>query len=213
MTKKKTPLPPTTSSTLEKTNRTQATARGALRPSLNSALVIRAYQGNIVGKDVDIVELAKGLQDSFQSVNLNDLSKLEEMLVGQATALQTMFVHLAQRALQQEQMAHLDAFMNMAFKAQSQSRATISALVDLKFPRQATFVKQANIANGPLQVNNGMTASTPESHASKNLVSQNKLLAQDTQYGSTYLDARTEATTARPNSGVATVEKVYRSNE
>ena len=39
-------------------------------------------------------------------------------------------------------------------KAQAQSRATISALVDLKYPRQATFVKQANIAHGPQQVNN-----------------------------------------------------------
>ena len=43
----------------------------------------------------------------------------------------------------------------MALKAQAQIRATNSALVDLKYPRQATFVKQANIAHGPQQVNNG----------------------------------------------------------
>ena len=35
------------------------------------------------------------------------------------------------------------------------SRATITALVDLKYPRQATYVKQANIAHGAQQVNNG----------------------------------------------------------
>ena len=39
-------------------------------------------------------------------------------------------------------------------RSQAQSRATIQAVVDLKFPRQATFVKQANIANGPQQINN-----------------------------------------------------------
>jgi PDZ domain-containing secreted protein len=44
--------------------------------------------------------------------------------------------------------------MNMALKAQSQSRATIQALTELKYPKQATFVKQANIAGGNQQVNN-----------------------------------------------------------
>ena len=48
--------------------------------------------------------------------------------------------------------------MGMALNAQAQSRATISELVDLKYPRQATFVKQSNIANGPQQVNNATHA-------------------------------------------------------
>ena len=47
-------------------------------------------------------------------------------------------------------------YMTLALKAQAQSRATISALVDLKYPKQAaTFVKQANMTTGPQQVNNG----------------------------------------------------------
>jgi hypothetical protein len=46
----------------------------------------------------------------------------------------------------------------MALKAQAQSRATISALVDLKYPRTTVIAKQANVANGPQQVNVGDTA-------------------------------------------------------
>ncbi|HAL39836.1 MAG TPA: hypothetical protein DCP03_17725 [Polaromonas sp.] len=71
------------------------------------------------------------------------------MLIGQATALQTIFTSLSKRAVQQEHMVHYQTFLGLVFEAQSQSRATISALVDLKYSRHATFVKQANIAHGP----------------------------------------------------------------
>ena len=68
------------------------------------------------------------------------------MLVSQATALQTMFTSLARRAANQQRLKQFETFMTLALKAQAQSRATESALVDLKYPRQATFVRQANIA-------------------------------------------------------------------
>ena len=54
---------------------------------------------------------------------------------------------------------NLESFPGLALKAQAQSRATLSALVDLKHPRQTTFVKQANITNGLQQINSaGMQA-------------------------------------------------------
>ena len=63
------------------------------------------------------------------------------MLISQATALQTIFTSLARRAQMQEYQKNLESFLELALEAQAQSRATISALVDLKYPRQATFVK------------------------------------------------------------------------
>jgi hypothetical protein len=39
-------------------------------------------------------------------------------------------------------------------KPQAQCRATIEALAEIKNPRPVAFVKQANIAQGPQQVNN-----------------------------------------------------------
>ena len=176
----------------------QAKAKAATRASINAVMVVNAYQSNIMGNDVDITELVTEMQAKFKAVNDGDMENMENMLVGQATALQTMFTHLAQRAVEQENMKHYQTFMVLALKAQAQSRATISALVDLKYPKQAaTFVKQANIANGPQQVNNG---AKPESgtvragthaHAGQNTGRENELLEQ--QHGN-YLDTRAQGT-------------------
>ena len=187
----------------------QALARAALRPSINGASVMKVYQGNIVGKDADLSELVQGLTDSCKRVNDGDLSTLEAMLVSQATALQTIFTSLARRAQSQEYQKNLEAFLGLALKAQAQSRATISALVDLKYPRQATFVKQANIAHGPQQVNNGAAAGADpaqftqaQAHGEKSALEQNKLL--EANHGK-YMDTRAQGTASGVNPHMATV--------
>ena len=128
---------------------TAAKARMALKPSVNGAVVVQAYQGNVMGKDADLSVLIDELRSTFTEVKGGDLHNLEAMLISQATALQTIFASLARRANLQEYQKNFESFLGLALKAQAQSRATITALVDLKFPKQATFVKQANIANGP----------------------------------------------------------------
>ena len=140
-------------------------ARLAVSPSFNGATVIQAYQGNVMGKDVDLSGLIDQLRDTFTEVKGGDLHTLEAMLISQATALQTIFTSLARRACTQDRLPQYQTFLGLALKAQAQSRATITALVDLKYPRQATFVKQANIANGPQQVNNGAAAADPAQNA------------------------------------------------
>ena len=192
----------------------QALSRTALRPAINGAVVVKAYQGNLLGKDVDMSELVKGLSDSCKRVNDGDLSTLEAMLVSQATALQTVFTSLVCRAQVQTQQGHLEAFMGLAFKAQAQSRATISALVDLKHPRQATFVKQANIAHGPQQVNNGATGELPgekaqaRTHGENAASEQNKLLGVHHGQPSGRVDTRAAQAAERSNQAVETVEQV-----
>ena len=154
----------------------------ALLPSVNGAAVIEVFQGNVMGKDTDMNGLVERLRDTFTEVKGGNLSTLEAMLISQAAALQTIFTSLARRAQSQEYQKNLEAFLGLALKAQAQSRATISALVDLKYPRQATFVKQANIANGPQQVNNGAAVgANPDhyekrTHAEQSAPAQNKLL-------------------------------------
>ena len=189
--------------------------RTALRPSINGASVIKAYQGNIVGNDVDLAELVQGLSDSCKRVNDGDLSTLEAMLVSQATALQTIFTSLARRAQLQEHQKHLESFLGLALKAQAQSRATISALVDLKYPRQATFVKQANIAHGPQQVNNGAGADGSahvlgHAHAEKSAPEQNKLLEANHGQPGGRMDTRAAQAAERSNQAVEAVEQVHR---
>jgi hypothetical protein len=68
-------------------------------------------------------------------------------------------------------------YMRLALKAQSQCRATIETIAEMKNPKPIAFVQQANIAHGPQQVNN--TANKPiraGARVRENEIPQNKLL-------------------------------------
>ena len=129
------------------------------------------------------------------------MQPIEAMLIGQAQALQTMFVYLGKQAVEKTSLPQYMAFMNMAFKAQSQSRATIQALTEIKYPKQATFVKQANISNGHQQVNNATITHAP-AHALENQNQPNELL--ETQHNE-WLDNRKTTTPSATNQAMATV--------
>lgn len=193
----------------------QALSRAAVNPSINSAAVMGAYQGNLMGNNLDMGELVDCLRESCERVNGGDLSDLEAMLVTQATTLQTLFGSLARRAANQEHLRQYETFMGLALKAQAQSRATISALVDLKFPRQATFVKQANIAHGPQQVNNATKTdqyAQARAHAGNSQSKPNELL-EDQCHGSAYLDTRATTAPAGSHPAVATLGPIHRAKK
>jgi len=126
----------------------------AVVPSVNNASVIQAFQSNVMGNEADLGVMIEMLDLSVKSIGTDDLSGLEAMLVGQATALQTIFTSLARKASTQTNLNQIQISLGLALKAQAQSRATISALVDLKHPRQAAFFGQTNLTTGPQQVNN-----------------------------------------------------------
>ena len=195
-------------------------ARMALLPSVNGAAVIEAYQGNVMGKDADMNVMIDRLRETFTEVKGGDLHTLEAMLISQATALQTIFASLARRASTQERLPQYQTFLGLALKAQAQSRATISALVDLKYPRQATFVKQANIAHGPQQVNNGAAAGADpahyaqaRSHGKESEPEQNKLLEADHGQPRQRMDTRAAQEAERSYQAVETVESVHRAKK
>lgn len=92
--------------------------------------------------------------------------------------------------------------MRLALKAQSQSRATNETLADIKNPPNVAFVKagQANIAQGPLQVNSGVQPSG----ARENEIPPSKLLGDgDGQR----LDTGAVLAPGRANQALATVEQ------
>ncbi len=178
----------------------QALAWFRVNPETSAAFVIDAHQFGISGINPNVIELFKALRESSAQSKAGDLSHLEAMLISQATALQAIFTSFAKRAAHQQYQQHLEAYMGMALKAQAQSRATISALVDLKYPRQATFVKQANIANGPQQVNNA-------THAGEIQPTQNKLL-EDASHER--LDTGATTAAARGHPTLEAVESVHR---
>ena len=195
-------------------------AAAAIRPSINAAIVTHTFQGNLLGKDVEVDQLVDALLDDMEQIKGGDLSKVEAMLYAQASALQTMFTSLAKRAYHQESLKQYSSHMGFALKAQAQSRATMQTLIELKFPRQVAFVKQANIAQGHQQINNGTppaqspSPSPSPSHASDfdaNL--KNELLeAPDGKLGKG-LDNGTTRQATRCNSKVAAVEKRNRTTK
>lgn len=184
----------------------------AIRPDVTAAMVVRTYSG----KSVSLRGLMDGLTASMERSKGDDLSMLEAMLVGQAIALQSIFSKLAVDAQSQSSQRNTEAMLGLALKAQAQSRATITAVVDLKHPRQALFVKQANIANGPQQVINGVPADPERSalaHVEENKNPVIELLeAEDGKFGKG-VDTGTTTAPARGHPAVATVEPVNRSNK
>jgi hypothetical protein len=132
-----------------------AIARTKLRPSVNAALTLKQAHREL--GDTDVQALVDELTVQARTVIDGDLGRLEGMLATQATTLDALFGILTRRALM-NMGDHLDAteaYMRLAFRAQAQARATVAALGELKNPKPLAFVQQANIANGPQQVNNG----------------------------------------------------------
>jgi len=87
-------------------------------------------------------------------MNEGVLERAEAMLTSQAHTLDAIFNNLARRAVNAEYMDHLDRYLKLALRAQSQCRATWESLITIKHPPVAGYVKQANIVHGPQQVNN-----------------------------------------------------------
>ena len=152
-TKKKTPL-----AKQHKQSGSEHYAKVSLSPATMSAVLSDAFTNQLF-PDSSIADVANALRDKITNIQDGDMKSIEAMLIGQAQALQTMFVSLGRQAASKTQLAQYTAFMNLALKAQAQSRATIQALTELKYPKQATFVKQANIANGHQQINNNKNSS------------------------------------------------------
>ncbi|WP_189492359.1 hypothetical protein [Formosimonas limnophila] len=172
--------------------------------------------------ELDAQQLLDDIQASIELVQNGNMKDLEAMLVGQAKALQTMFVSMANRANNQQYLKQFTTYMNLALKAQTQSRATIQALVELKYPRQVIVTQQANIANGHQQVNNSAAASGQFSeqyaymHAGKNQSETNKVLesnhdnTKDTKNQPQRLDSRTTKTAISSHTPLETVAAVNR---
>jgi hypothetical protein len=129
-----------------------------IRPWVQAATTIQAF--NPTGQNINflVAELSKQAE---QVVFGENLARPEAQLVCQAHTLDEIFNKLARRAEANFVKGYLDAgerFLRMALRAQNQCRATIETLAVLKNPAPVAFVRQANIAAGPQQVNNGVPA-------------------------------------------------------
>jgi hypothetical protein len=97
----------------------------------------------------------------------------------------------------------------LGLKAQAQCRATLQTLFEMKNPQPVAFVKQANIANGPQQVNNGV-ATQPSSHAGISTSQSNELLELSHEQR---LDIRTAGAASCTHPRLETVGAVVRTED
>lgn len=178
----------------------EAVAEKLLKPSTLSSIVADSFKQNLHGDSIDFVQALQFLEQEVGKVQSGDLTRIEEMLLSQAVALELMFTSLARRAKAQEQLLQYESHMRFALKAQNQSRATLQALIQLKQPNQTTFVKQANIAQGHQQINN---------LTEKNINPQNELLRES--YAK--LDNKGKAKAKRINSKMEALDKINRSQD
>jgi hypothetical protein len=127
----------------------------AMAGTAGNALTVRAFAHGTFG-ELRTTECLDALRASVKAVQGGDLAGPEAMLTAQAAALNAIFGELARRAAI-NMGEHLDAterYMRLALKAQGQCRATLETLAAIKNP-PVVFARQANIAHGPQQVNNG----------------------------------------------------------
>lgn len=134
----------------------EALASYALDPAYNGTVTVKAYAKRTWdAAQLHLTELAAALDEQAKAAKAGDLSQGEGMLMVQAHTLDAIFNNLAQRAASSQYMPQLEQYMRLALKAQSQCRATLESLANIKNP-PIVYAKQANIANGPQQVNNGI---------------------------------------------------------
>lgn len=178
-------------------------ARLALDGITGNAVTARSFAFAHFG-ELDVTECVASLRECSERVNSGDLAYLETTLTAQAVSLDAIFNGLAKRAAL-NMGEHLDAterYMRLALKAQSQCRATLETLAAIKNP-PVVFARQANIANGPQQINNGMyQTSDPRARAGKTETLKNELL-EGQHHGD--VDSRATLSTSGSNSAMATV--------
>ena len=191
-------------------SREQQMAELAISPVVSNAVTTMAFAKANYGA-LNLNAMMEVMTAKAEKVKTGDLSELEATLAAQAMTLDRMFNDMAQRAALNVG-AHLNAtetYLRLAFKAQAQCRATIETLAEVKYPKSATFIKQANIAQHQ-QVNNGATTEAASSRTEKVLDQSNELLeAHDGER----LDTRATGEASGSNPHMETLGKIDRASD
>ena len=138
----------------------------AMSAPLNGAAVAITFSTRTVG-ELDLAESVSVLTAKVAAIQGGDLREAEAILTAQALALNAIFTEMAIYAglNTKHSLDVVERCMRLALKAQGQCRATFETLAAIKNPPAAVFAQQANIAHGPQQVNNGVSAPAATTHA------------------------------------------------
>jgi len=141
----------------------RATARAVLDPAVGHSLTV-AYALHRDWKERSCNELREELSAQITAVTDGDLKRPEGLLHVQAVTLDALFGDLTRLAYRNwNDLNVAERLLRLAFKAQSQSRATVETLATIKNPPMV-FARQANVTSGPQQINNGVAREIQSAH-------------------------------------------------
>ena len=121
-------------------------AKLAVSSEMSSQRVVAASERD-KGLDeyLDIPQLMAVLKAESGRLSEGKSEGVGPILANQAIALQSLFARLTERALSQNSMSNIEAFMKLALRAQNQCRATLEALAAINKPPSIHAI-QANVA-------------------------------------------------------------------
>lgn len=178
-------------------------AHMSLRPTVQAALTLTEYNKGF--GELSIKTLVDDLGKQCELASDGDLKRAEAILTAQAHTLDAIFHELARRAERAQHFSQFEAQLRLALKAQAQCRSTLEALITVKNPQPVAFVRQANIAHGPQQVNNGSAVTAHRSAESE--PSQNELLEHPNGEGLDTRAARTSGGADSPLEAMGAVDR------
>jgi phosphohistidine phosphatase SixA len=175
-----------------------AVARSVTSPTVRGAVTTQAFSKAF--GETDLQSLVNELGKQCVSVRDGNLARAESLLTTHAHTLDAIFNDLARRAALNmgEYINAAERYLRLALKAQSQCRATLETLATIKNP-PVIYARQANITNGPQQINNG---TSPAHAGEKTSIEPNKLLEQQNEQR---LDTGTQGAAIGADTSMATV--------
>lgn len=193
--------------------RAQCIAQIAAAGVLENAATVQAFSKGTLG-EIDITEAVFALHDRAKAIQEGNLGGAEALLMAQASSLNAIFAEMARRAAANmgQHLGATESYLRLALKAQAQCRSTLETLATIK-AGPVVIARQANIAHGPQQVNNGPNRdlrTRARTGAGNPDPVQNKLLGVS---NGERLDTRTAGTAGRGDQALETVGAVNRSSK
>jgi len=183
-----------------------ANARSLLDPCAHAAVQTVWFQQSFGPTDLTATHHA--ITTLVERVHSGDMRDVETTLVAQAAALNHLFTELSRRAALNmgEYLGAAETYMRLALRAQNQSRMTLETLSAIKNP-PVVFAKQANIAHGHQQVNNGEASLAVRAPETSNRQTE---LLEPSHAKPEWLDAGASRATTPGHPTMATVEAIKR---
>jgi hypothetical protein len=183
-----------------------ATATAVVGPYAGNGLALKSINKNTLGPGLALQHYTTALVDGAKAIQSNNLKEVEATLYAQGLALNAMFTSLMVKSAQNfnagsNYMVVGGDYLKLALKAQNQSRMTFETLAAVKNP-PIVYAKQANIANGPQQVNN-----TIHTHTGETKNSPSKILEQSHEQR---MDTGTQSEASAGNSAVEAMAEMHR---